>query len=52
MGLYQQLEAFLGFTGAVGQEPVIMWVTAVAGLLAFATMLKVLANLMKGGDKW
>ena len=52
MGLYSQIEAFLGILGGVGQEPVVMWVTAVVAVLTFATMLKVLANLTKGGDKW
>jgi hypothetical protein len=52
MSLFQQIEAFLGFAGGVNQEPIAMWATAVAALLAWATMLKVLSNITKGGDKW
>ena len=52
MGLYQQIEQFLGMLGGVGQEPVVMWVTAVVAVLTWAVMLKLLANITKGGDKW
>lgn len=52
MGLYQQIEILLGFTGGVGQEPIVMWVTGLAGLLSYAWLISALLNLVKGGDKW